>query len=234
MTKSSIWKHRFFIVLRIGSKALYKVLGILNKKIQPKEFFSIKAGYHHATSAEAFDSTGSSDEFQRSVYELAGSFALKFHDTSIIDVGCGSGYKLVHMLGQYNSIGIEVEPIYSWLLQKYPDHKWLQYQPTGMPSLDADIVICSDVIEHIENPDELMDFIDSIHFRYLVLSTPERDRICGKNDYGPPENTSHYREWNTGEFKSYVGRWFNIHEHHVFDDKSICQVAVCSKKTKEL
>ncbi|MBC7829042.1 MAG: methyltransferase domain-containing protein [Chitinophagaceae bacterium] len=230
MTTSPIWKHRLFIILRISSKTLYKLLGKTNERIQPLEFFSVKAGYHHAANAESFDSTCSSDEFQRSVYDLADSFALKFDDASILDVGCGSGYKLVHMLGQYQTTGIEVEPVYSWLLQKYPDRKWLPYQSIGMAELNADIVICSDVIEHIKNPDELMDFLKKINFRYLILSTPERDKICGKNDYGPPENTSHYREWNTSEFKLYVSRWFNIHEHHVFNDKSISQVAVCSKK----
>ena len=99
MTTSPIWKHRLFILLRISFKALYKLLGGANLRIQPLEFFSIKAGYHHAVTAESFDATGSTDEFQRSVYELAGSFARQLNNPSIIDVGCGSGYKLVNILG---------------------------------------------------------------------------------------------------------------------------------------
>ena len=232
MTTSPIWKHRLLILLRIGSKAFFRLLSNLNKRLQPGEFFAIKPGYHHARRAESFDPRGSSDEFQKSVYQLAQTIAQKFENPSILDVGCGSGYKLVHMLGNYDTTGIEVEPAYSWLLQKYPGRKWLEYQPSGMPRLEADVVICSDVIEHISNPDDMMNFLSHIAFTYLIISTPERDKIFGRNDFGPPENTSHYREWNSQEFTSYVSRWFEVLEHHIFDDKSICQVVVCSHKTK--
>jgi len=214
----------------MGLKAGYKLLGKLNVRMQPQEFFYIKAGYHHAVSAESFDATGSTDEFQRSVYELAASLAGKFDNTSVLDVGCGSAYKLIHMLGSYDTLGMEVEPAYSWLRRKYPDRKWLFYNSSQIHKLEADIVICADVIEHIQNPDEMMNFLWGINFSYLILSTPERDRLSDKNDYGPPVNTSHYREWNSMEFKTYVSQWFTVEDHHVFNDRSITQVAVCSKK----
>jgi hypothetical protein len=230
MTTSPIWKHRFLILLRLARKAFYKSLGVFNKKLQPRQAFYIKAGYHHATTAETFDATGSTDEFQRTVYELASSIAETNNFKSVIDVGCGSAYKLIHMLGRYDTIGIEVEPAYGWLKQKYPDRHWILFNADGMTGLQSDLVICSDVIEHIANPNDMMNFLQSINFNLLVLSTPERDRIAGKSDYGPPENTSHYREWNTKEFELFVSNWFNIQEHHVFDDRSITQVVVCSKK----
>ena len=224
------WKHRTTIIVRILSKTFYKLLGRWNARLQPNGYFSIKRGYHHASSAESFDPTGSTDEFQKSVYALAASFADRFSIASVLDVGCGSGYKLIHMLGKHHTTGIEVEPVYQWLLEKYPGRDWLMYQPGSMPSLKADVVICSDVIEHIENPDDLMEFLTDIEFRYLIISTPERDRISGKNDFGPPENTSHYREWNSAEFRHYVRNFFEILEHHVFDDKSVCQVVVCTRR----
>jgi hypothetical protein len=230
MSTSSTWKHRFLILQRIFYKTFYKALGPLNRRVQPKQLYSIKAGYHHAASAESFDAINSSDEYQRSVYELAGQYASGINDASILDVGCGSGYKLVNMLGQFHTIGIEVDPAYSWLVRTYPDRRWMLYDPVNMPGLNADIVICSDVIEHIANPDEMMTFLTKVQFTYLILSTPERDRIFGRNDYGPPQNTSHYREWNAGEFASYVSKWFVIDEQRVFDDKSITQVIVCKKR----
>lgn len=224
------WTHRLKVFRRIASKSVFRFLGRLNTRLQPHSYFSIKPGYHHTRNAESFDPTGNTDDYQKSVYALAENFAKPFGKASVLDVGCGSGYKLVHMLGEHETTGIEIEPVYSWLLKKYSDRRWLRYEPGSMGQLKADIVICSDVIEHIENPDDLMEFLADIEFKHLIISTPERDRIFGKSDYGPPENTSHYREWNSAEFKKYVTGFFKIMEHHVFDDKSICQVVVCSRK----
>ena len=77
-----------------------------------------------------------------------------------------------------------------------------------------------------------MDFLKMIDLKYLVLSTPERNAVRGIKDYGPPENTSHYREWNAGEFMEYVSKWFNIQEHIISNDKSISQILFCTAKDK--
>jgi hypothetical protein len=227
---TSTWKHRLRILNRMGERKFFKLLGRYNTRLQPHKLFSIKPGYHHATSVENFDDTINKDEWQRSVYELAASFAGKLSNPSILDVGCGSAYKLVHMFAQYKIAGIEVEPTYTWLKQQYPQHQWLLFDETDSKTLKADLIICSDVIEHIEDPDTLLDFLEDIDFQYLVLSTPERDTKLGKNDYGPPENISHYREWNQYEFKDYVRNWFNIEEQRILPDKSITQVLICTKR----
>jgi hypothetical protein len=227
---SSTWKHRLRIALRIALRNMYKILGRYNTRLQPHKLFSIKPGYHHATKVEAFDDTIYKDEWQRGVYEMAAGIASKLSSPVIIDVGCGSAYKLVHMLGKFNIAGIEVEPTYSWLKQQYPQHRWMLFDETDPKTLKADLIICSDVIEHLEDPDVLLDFLEDSSFTYLVLSTPERDTKLGKNDYGPPENLSHYREWNQYEFKDYVRNWFNITEQRILNDKSITQVLVCTKK----
>lgn len=228
MAQIPVWKHRLHILKRMSAKKWFALFGTWNAKMQPRSLFSIKAGYHHAGSAESFDDTGSKDEWQRSVYAFAASLAQKLDRASIIDVGCGSGYKLVHLLNAYDTTGIEIEPAYSWLLQKYPTRKWLLFDTTDPSMLRADIVICSDVIEHLKNPDDLMNFLKKMQFRYLILITPERDAVAGKGDYGPPENTFHFREWNAVEFRAYVQGWFRVEEQHVFDDKSVTQVVVCS------
>jgi 2-polyprenyl-3-methyl-5-hydroxy-6-metoxy-1,4-benzoquinol methylase len=225
-----VWKHRFFIFRRMFAARIFRLAGGRNVNWQPQVLFSIKPGYHHATAVEFFDDTENKDEWQRQVYELADGLARSLPNASIIDVGCGSAWKLVHQLGQYNITGIEVAPTWQWLKQQYPQHQWLLFDDTVPSDLKTGIVICSDVIEHIENPDDMMDFLADIDFHYLVISTPERDRKSGKKDFGPPVNTAHYREWNEVEFRNYVRRWFRIQEQHIFDDRSITQVIICLKK----
>jgi hypothetical protein len=51
----------------------------------------------------------------------------------------------------------------------------------------ADLVMAADVIEHFPDPGDLIAMIQAIPSRYVVLSTPERDLIRGKSDFGPPE-----------------------------------------------
>ena len=101
MSAHSIWIHRLFILYRITRINFYKLLGRLNIYLQPKKQFAIKAGYHHATRAENFDDTsGRTNEWQRSVYELAATLAQKHNVASVLDVGCGSAYKLITMFNQ--------------------------------------------------------------------------------------------------------------------------------------
>ncbi len=61
-------------------------------------------------------------------------------------------------------------------------------------------IVCSDVIEHVANPDELLASLKSIKgTKYYIISTPDRGLIPQKQ-YGPPLNKTHMREWNFKEF----------------------------------
>lgn len=208
---------------------MFAILGTLNHKLQPIARFGIKPGYHHSGKAASFDDTANKDEWQREVYEYALQCMRSEGFSSIIDVGCGSAYKLVNMFGEYNTTGIEVEPTFTWLNKTYPKKNWLLFDNVRPETLQADLVVCSDVIEHVPNPDELLQFLKRINARRYVLSTPERDAVAGKNDYGPPENTAHYREWNAEEFRNYVSQWFNITDQRIFSSKSTTQLLNCKK-----
>ena len=221
--------HIISTASRLALKRGYFLLGKWNRRLQPQELFNIKKGYHHASNAAAFDDTGNKDEWQREVYEAALKTMQEQNFRSVVDVGCGSAYKLVYMFGNYETTGIEVEPTYSWLKQKYPERKWLLFDDADPSTLQADLIICADVIEHMANPDDLMEFLESIQFRTLIISTPERDAVAGKNDYGPPRNTSHYREWNAQEFKHYVREYFTVERQWILPGKSVTQVVKCRK-----
>ncbi|HXB42760.1 MAG TPA: methyltransferase domain-containing protein, partial [Puia sp.] len=192
----STWKKRARIALRIISKKFFQVFGTLNILFQPNEKFCIKKGYHHTGSANDFDDTSNTDEWQQEVYILAKDLLTEKGFQSVIDIGCGSGYKLIHYFGSYKTIGIEVGKTYHWLKHNYARREWLLFDETNPTTLHTDLIICSDVIEHIKNPDSLVAFIRGIHSKQIIFSTPERNGIAGKKDYGPPENLYHYREWN--------------------------------------
>ena len=101
------------------------------------------------------------------VYLYALGLMKKYGFNSIIDIGCGSAYKLVTYLGDYETIGIEVPETYEWLISDFSTGK----------TLSADLIICSDIIEHLIDPYELIKFIKDISFKYLLISTPSRDLL---------------------------------------------------------
>jgi hypothetical protein len=228
MVELKSYKHRLFILKRIVQSNVFRLLGPLNKYIQPRQTYCIKAGYHHAADVEIFDDRTNKDEWQRGVYNSALSVLKKIDGKSVIDLGCGSAFKLLDLFGSYDTMGIELTDTYHWLLRQYPFRIWQSFEQTNASLLETDLVICSDVIEHIKNPDNLMDFMKKIRFRRMVISTPERNKIRGTGDFGPPENTSHYREWNKEEFKAYVSKWFTITEQILSNDKSPAQILVCT------
>jgi 2-polyprenyl-3-methyl-5-hydroxy-6-metoxy-1,4-benzoquinol methylase len=124
------------------------------------------------------------DEGQKEVYEFCKYFMKNNNLNTIIDIGCGSGYKLINILNEFNTIGIETEPCYTYLKINYPDRKWL----LSGEIKNSDVVICCDVIEHIVNPDILVDYLISLNTKYYIISTPCREILCNhpkfKIDYG--------------------------------------------------
>jgi SAM-dependent methyltransferase len=223
-------QHRFFVLNRIVLRNCYRFLGPLNIYLQPGSHFCIKAGYHEGRLVEKFDDRQNADQWQRNVYESALACIKQNNGKSVIDVGCGSGFKLIDLFGNFETTGIELAETCDWLKLKYPGKKWMEFENTDPGQLQTDMIICSDVIEHVQNPDGLMDFLVKINFRWLVLSTPERNRVRGKTDFGPPENTSHYREWSDTEFKSYVSGWFAVKDQRISGDQSVSQILFCQPK----
>jgi 2-polyprenyl-3-methyl-5-hydroxy-6-metoxy-1,4-benzoquinol methylase len=192
--------------------------------------YGIKPGYRHRKKIMYWDDTGLTDEFQKEVYELARFHLDKNGYQKVLDIGCGSGYKLMHFFGDCDTVGIEVDKTVAFLKSKYPDRVWINAAQTSQVPKNADIIICADVIEHLANPDELLDLIGSIDFKLLFISTPERKIMRGWLDYGPPEHVYHIREWNATEFRRYVGARFHVISHQVTDVENATQLLICRKK----
>lgn len=149
---------------------------------------------------------------------------------SVVDIGCGSAYKLVTYLGEYETLGLELPVNVELLRNKYPDKAWMVSDFSLTPDIKTDVIICSDVIEHLVDPDELLDYIKKISYKYLILSTPDRDLVYESSEegyYGPPRNKAHVREWNFNEFAEYISRHFNVVDHRVNNLGQATQMIVC-------
>jgi SAM-dependent methyltransferase len=195
-----------------------------------KSAYKIKRGYIHKSKYNYFDDTSNTDKWQLEVYSKAKEYVEKENLKSIIDFGCGSAFKLIKYFNKYEITGIDVSPTYEFLKEKYPNGNWLKFGDFDMNTLSADIVICSDVIEHVLDPDELLNNIKNIqNVKYIFISTPDRFLIPTEK-YGPPHNPTHIREWSFNELNEYIGSHFEIVEHIITNKHQGTQLILVKNK----
>lgn len=220
------------ILLVVTSNNSFITKVVLNNSSQLSfydEKYFINNAYVSRINCEHYDDTNNTDEFQNDVYNYALDLANKNNLITVADVGCGSGYKLIKYFGiksRFKTIGLEIEPTLSFLRDKYPSYQWESSDLHSPPPIDTiDIIICSDVIEHLSNPDILLNWLSLINFKYLVISTPDREGASDimkqisflddaeSNRMGPPSNPAHIREWSIYEYKLYLQQYFKIQHH---------------------
>lgn len=208
-----------------------------------KEKYFLPDNYQIRENNAHDDERKHTDQYQLEVYLFTKTFMKDRGYRKVIDVGCGSGYKLVHHLGEFDTLGIETEPCYSFLKETYPDRNWhISGEPEiSFPSdhLDAEMVLCVDVIEHIRDPKLLIDYLLSLKFKHCIISTPDRHVLSEHPKYreryssakfGPPINKTHVREWGYDEFICFLSQYFAIEESHHGRRQMECQWHVCTKK----
>lgn len=174
--------------------------------------------YISRTSVEQTIELSQTDQNQNCIYAAAKAWCESEGWTKILDLGCGAGFKLMKYFGgpEYVTLGLDLPVHLEYVKRTYPDHLWAEI------SLDArdkrvrefDLVICSDVIEHIANPDQVLDFIQHAKPKGFIISTPDRDEIAERFRGGPPRNRCHFREWNFKEFQRYIGERFDVLRHY--------------------
>jgi 2-polyprenyl-3-methyl-5-hydroxy-6-metoxy-1,4-benzoquinol methylase len=193
--------------------------------------YQIKAGYIHKPVSDASTvHTGywtsariyASGFHQHSVYRYAHAIATRREAKSIMDIGCGPGTKL-RMLYEQNPnrtyIGVDLPEAIEYCRRTHKFGNWyaddLNATHEPAPGLQADLIICSDVIEHIADPDNLLGYIKTrlAPDGRVVLSTPERDILNGVDNF-EALNPHHVREWNAEEIAAYLREWnFEIEDH---------------------
>src|SRR5215471_15918807 len=89
-------------VLQGGRALKFHAAPLLGRKRR----YGIAAGYRHRDRVSYFDDLVNTDQWQREVYSEARSLMLGNELRTVCDVGCGSGYKLVHILGEFDTLGI--------------------------------------------------------------------------------------------------------------------------------
>jgi SAM-dependent methyltransferase len=148
---------------------------------------------------------------QAPVYQLAARLVSRHRWTRVADVGCGAGDKLVRWIGPVakSIVGADQPSAIALASVRFPDRHWVQgdIESDGfwrdIARTEPELVICADVIEHLERPLNLLTRLRALAGSRgrLLMSTPNRDRLERARALGPPTNPRHVREWTQDEME---------------------------------
>lgn len=161
--------------------------------------------------------------YQYYVYKKAAELASRMDPCAFVDVGCGYPLKTRELILPVTSnITLVDQPSMQAMIEdQFPEMKFV---PLNFEQNDISLqtkfncLVCADVVEHLLDPDPLLEFIRSVLAPggYAIISTPERDIARGPNCLSSP-NAEHVREWNAAEFTQYLNHsGFIVLQHVLF------------------
>lgn len=137
---------------------------------------------------------------------------------SILDVGCGEGFTLnrlkEHGIGKHLE-GIEYLKDAIELGKKtYPDIKITEGSIYNLPYKDNffDLVLCTEVLEHLEEPEKALKELIRVSKKYLVISVPNEpffmlaQLVRGKNWSRMGNDIEHINHWTMFGFPKFILR----------------------------
>lgn len=154
-----------------------------------------------------------SARYQRRAYAVASEIASKREVRRVVDVGCGVATKLAACFDskRFELIGIDQRPAVEACERlgrpgRYYADDFEQPSTAVLGEIaPADMVISSDVIEHLLDPDPLVAYLRAIVSTsgIVIITTPDRGALCGVGATHP-SNPAHIREWSRPEFVRYL------------------------------
>jgi SAM-dependent methyltransferase len=141
---------------------------------------------------------------------------------TILDVGCGEGFTLFHL--SQKKIGKRIEGIeYS---QKaisigkkiHPDITIKKGSIYKLPYKDKsfDLVICTEVLEHLDNPEKAIIELMRVSEKYCLLTVPNEpffmlgNLLRGKNITTFGNDRDHIHHWSAFGFRKYISQFFHV------------------------
>ena len=98
-----------------------------------------------------------------------------FSPQSILDAGCGEGHALDYLPAPAHYVGIDVNPdCINYCREKYPARQFAVESVLALPFADQefDVVLCMEVLEHLEHPTKAVRELARIAKHGIVLTVP--------------------------------------------------------------
>lgn len=152
----------------------------------------------------------------KNFYSSLISLAKPLKAETILDAGCGEGFTMDKL--SKKGVGKKIEGIeytkdaLSFGKKLFPNLTFRQGSVYELPYKDNsfDLVICTEVLEHLEEPAKALKEILRVSKKYLIISVPNEPffMLCnflrGKNLSRFGNDEEHINHWNPLSFKKYL------------------------------
>jgi SAM-dependent methyltransferase len=150
--------------------------------------------------------------FQYGTYRHARTLLRGRNNARVLDLGCGTALKAAELLipnceyycgmDQLSAVEYSRKMITASNAEFRVDDL---ESPRAAFDAPFDLIVCADVIEHLQRPEALIRYAASqlSATGRLVVSTPERDVVHGPDVTRSP-NLDHVREWNRAELREFL------------------------------
>ncbi|RJR16740.1 MAG: class I SAM-dependent methyltransferase [Nitrospiraceae bacterium] len=141
---------------------------------------------------------------------------------SVLDAGCGEGFVLSEFRNR--NVGVQLEGVdfseaalnmgrkmFPYLNLKKENIYNLPYKDNSF-----DLVICTEVMEHLETPRKVLDEIMRVSKKYCLFSVPNEpffmisNFLRGKNLTRWGNDIEHIHHWSSSAFKALIGEKLNV------------------------
>lgn len=170
------------------------------------------------------------EAFQAAIYELVEAAA----PASVLDAGCGEGFLAAYLHAQDASLrieGLDADPGAVAFAQEH--HAGAARFQTGdvfalpFPDDAFDLVICSEVLEHLQEPAAALTELKRVARRHVLVTVPLEPYFKFFNDLaralGISPDPGHVQFWRHPAFQRFIGAHL---QQPVFRTKHYYQLAL--------
>lgn len=174
----------------------------------------------------------------RGFYAKIGQIMQKLNYQSLLDAGCGDGESLSRLANLLpdKTVGIDND-------EKQIDRARIRFPKIKLEMQDIyhlpyennsfDLVLCSEVLEHLDNPSKVLTELIRVSSKYLIFSVPHEpffmlgNLIRGKNISSFGNDPQHINHWNKRTFSQLLSVKVNV---RLVASSFPWLIALCEKK----
>jgi 2-polyprenyl-3-methyl-5-hydroxy-6-metoxy-1,4-benzoquinol methylase len=179
----------------------------------------------------AYDKYGSKNPFVRLIMkgfaEALSDLVARAAPRTIHEVGCGEGYWVFHWIQQgIQARGSDFSEKIIDLARENAMNRGIppeSFQVCSVYELEperdsADLLVCCEVLEHLEDPDLALATLQRVATGHLILSVPREpiwrvlNMVRGKYLKSFGNTPGHIQHWSSSKFNELVGNYFDIVE----------------------
>ncbi|HPN88768.1 MAG TPA: class I SAM-dependent methyltransferase [Candidatus Omnitrophota bacterium] len=160
------------------------------------------------------------NRFLKSIKNILNPYCKEIEN--IREIGCGEGYlsSQINSWGYKNIKACDVSKLIIEKAKNLHKEKPIDFYVKSIYDLNgsdaADLLICSEVLEHLENPDKALQILSMYSRKYCLLTVPQEPgwRIAnvlrGKYIKDLGNTPGHLNHWSSKTFKFLVQKYFKI------------------------